>query len=108
MYEELVHTEECQGFTINLYLRPEQYAPDWDFESEEEKAELLRKIDNYDVLWFCAKVTASKNNIELSSDYLGGCCYDNVEQFLTDGYYEDMKHTVIEEALQTIKELQND
>ena len=108
MDEELVHTEECQGFTINLYLRPEYDTPDWDFEREEERTELLRKIENGSVLWFCAKVTADKKGVELSSDYLGGCCYSSVDQFLTGGYYEDMKNTVIEEARQTIKELQND
>ncbi len=108
MDQELVHTEECQGFTIKLYLCPEYDSPDWDFESEEEKAELLRKIDNCDVLWFCAKVTASKHNIELAYDYLGGCCYDSIEQFITDGTYADMKDSVIAEAKQTLKVLQND
>lgn len=92
--------EEVRGkYIIRLELLPEYDMPDWDFESEEERQELLRKIDQGVYLWFCAKVSAWIDGVELASDYLGGCCYDSVAQFVEDsGYYEDMVETVITEA----------
>lgn len=104
-HQELLHTEIQDGFEINLYALPEYDSPDWDFENEEEKAQLLKRIDRGQVLWFCAKVTASKAGVELGSDYLGGCCYDSIEQFTSDGYYADMKATAINEAKAKIQEL---
>lgn len=106
MYQQLVHTEEHEGFEIKLYLVPEDSTPDWDFETEEERRELLEDIDNGNLLWFIAKVTASKADIELSVDYLGGCCYRSVDEFIEEGYYyKDMRGTVIHAAKLKIKEL---
>lgn len=94
------HTEERKGFTITLECLPEREAiPDWEGDSEEDRQELLRRIDNGTMLWFCAKVSAHKNGIELASDYLGGCCYDDVNDFVKNsGYYDAMIETVIDEA----------
>ncbi len=104
---ELAHTELYDGFTINTYTTWEDMQPDWDFESEEDKQEILEKIDNGSLLWFVAKVTASKNGVELAQDYLGGCCYEYVSDFIeeSNGYYADMRSRVIEEAKQTIAKL---
>lgn len=103
---ELRHTEEIEGFTIKLYTTPELEQPDWDFDSEEDKQELLRKIDKGIYEWFGVKVTAEKNGIELASDYIGGCCYKSIEEFIKSGdYYEDMVNTVIREARETIASL---
>ena len=100
-----VHTEQFEGFTITLDLLDEDHSPDWDFENEEDRADTLRKIDNGSLLWFVAKVTASKNGIDLATDYLGGCCYESVAEFLTGGYYEDMRSTVVNDAREAIKGL---
>ena len=95
--------EEREGFTITLECLPEHELPDWDFQSKEEKEKLIYDIDNCNVMWFCAKVSAHKNGILLASDYLGGCCYDDVNDFVKNsGYYEDMVKTVINEAKQAI------
>lgn len=100
------HTEEFEGFTINLELLPEDVQPDWDFESEEDRAETLRKIDAGVWLWFCAKVTASKHGIVLATDYLGACCYESADDFVTGSvYYEDMRRTVVDEARRAITAL---
>jgi hypothetical protein len=102
---ELLHTEEFQGFEINLYALPEYDQPDWDFPSEEEKQELLRKIDNGVYMWFTAKVTASKLGIELGSDYLGACCYESTKQFIEGGYYESMRDEAVNQAKTAITAL---
>lgn len=65
-----------------------------------------RKIDLGELEWFCAKITASKNGIELAEDYLGACCYATYEDFINlDCYYGDMVKTVIEQAKQAIIDL---
>lgn len=105
MYYETIKTETIDGFDIEFAVAPEDQAPDWDFETEEEREELLRKIDNGSLAWFVARVTASKNGIKLASDYLGGCCYESVEGFIADAYYFDMVQNVITEAREAIVKL---
>jgi hypothetical protein len=106
MQYEVVHTEERDGFTVTLSVTPETDAPDWDFETPEDEAETLRKINSGLLLWFVAKATASKHDIELATDYLGGCCYAAVEDFLSPGdYWDDMRATVIAEARSNIAKL---
>ena len=104
---ELAYTEQYDGFTINTYTTWEDMLPDWDFGSEEYKQEVIDKINSGDLLWFVAKVTASKNGVELAQDYLGGCCYEYVSDFINEpnGYYADMRSNVIEEATQIITKL---
>ena len=106
-YWEDVHTEELEGFTITLSITPEEEPPDWEFESEEQRLKLYEDIDNGNLLWFVAKVTASKCGLELYSDYLGGNCYINIKEFINpEDYYGDMVHTCILEAKRKIIELQ--
>ena len=104
MYQELIHTENCDGFDISFYALPEESHPRDSFDDTcHDITEICRKIDNGTFAWFIAKVTASKAGIELASDYLGGCLYESCKQFVTDNdYYADMKARVIEEAKQTI------
>lgn len=102
---ETVHTENFAGFEIALSIAPEDMAPDWDFESEEDREDTLRKIDNGTLLWFVARVTASRKGVALGTDYLGGCCYGSVQEFLQDGYYTDMIDAAVKEARETISEL---
>lgn len=104
MYQELVHEEEYKGLAIKLFLLPEYEYPDWEMTEDEEK-ELNEKMRNGDLLWFCAKVDASIDGRVLATDYLGGCCYESVRDFLNDGYYTDMKETVFENACKEIGNL---
>lgn len=99
---EVVHTEERDGFKITLIFEPEDHEPDWCFQPG-EKTDVLRKIDSGELLWFCAKVTASREGITLGVDYLGDCCYLSVEEFMQpDGYYPDMVNRALEEARATL------
>lgn len=102
---ETVHTENFAGFTIELSISPEDMRPDWDFETPEDEADTLEKINNGDLLWFVARVTASRKGVVLGTDYLGGCCYSSEEEFLRDGYYTDMIDTAVSEARKTLAEL---
>jgi hypothetical protein len=45
--------------------------------------------------WCCVKVTASLGDQE-GVDYLGGCSYKNVDQFIQPGgYWDDMKREAL-------------
>jgi hypothetical protein len=69
-------------------------------------AELVAKIENGTYAWFCAKVTASRNDVELAVDYLGCCCYESYREFIEiGGYYQDMRATVVASAKAKILEL---
>ena len=105
MYWEVAHRETAEGFDIVLATRPEDMLPDWD-ETEEERAETLRKIEDGTWVHFIARVEARKKGITLGTAYLGGCCYDNVQQFVKDSdYYSDMVEEAVNEARTVIAEL---
>jgi len=105
MYQELIHTEEREGFTIKFYACEEDQSLADSFEAE-DVAELEEKVNNGTLMWFCAKVTAEKAGVVLGTDYLGACCYETAMQFVEhNDYYADMVDTVIAEARSTIAEL---
>lgn len=102
-YYETVNESIRDGYEIKLEMTPETDAPDWDFESEADRLEVLRKIDAGVYLWFVARVSAWRDGEELACDYLGGCCYDSVDDFIyNSGYYEDMVATVVQSAQEKV------
>lgn len=103
MYET-IKTEDTQGFHIVFSVRPEDMHPRDSFETEDIE-DICRKIDSGAYVWFIARVEAYRHGVLLATDYLGGCLYDNYQDFLSDGYYEDMVSNVIAEATQTIEKL---
>jgi hypothetical protein len=107
-YYETLHTESRNGFDIVFSVTHEDTHPRELFDdSIDDIDEMCRKIDDGYLAWFVARVQAFKNGVELASDYLGGCLYDNARDFVKEsgGYYEDMIETVITEAKQKIEEL---
>ena len=101
---ELINTETRNGFTIHAYAAPEDTDPNDHFDDNGESAEA---INNGVFEWFMVKVTASKAGVKLAEDYLGGCCYANVADFISepDSYYADMVIGVTDEAKDKIAEL---
>jgi len=99
-----------EGFEIKFEAL-EEYTPIEDMLSFEEcgcdHSSTIRDVKNGKCEYFAARVTASKNGIELSEDYLGGCIYETHEDFYNEknGYFADMTSTVVEEAKETIKTL---
>jgi len=106
-YWEIVHTETRDGFRIELAITPEDKAPDWEFESEEQRQDTSRRIDNGDLLWFVARVIAYRHGVPLGTEYLGGCCYDTVQEFLRDAYYQGMVEEAIADANRMIERLEH-
>lgn len=108
MQHDLRHEETIDGFTIRFYREDEDESPRGQFQNEDgsDDEDTIRKIDNGTYDWFCVKVTASKEGIQLASDYLGGCCYESFEDFLTpDGYAADMRADIIAEAKRVLAQL---
>ncbi len=106
----LVHSETINGFDIAFYALPEDSSPEGMFSSGDDQADkdLIQKIYNGTYTWFIAKVTASKEGIELGTDYLGGCCYTSEQEFCTtyrNDYYMDMVNTAISKANTNIRKL---
>ena len=109
-YSDLQHTEIIDGFTIKFYAEEEpcsikEYYPE---ETPAELQAIYDSLDHYDTVWFLAKVTASKNNIVLATEYLGCCHYDSYEDFYVkhrNDYYIDMVYSVIAEAEKAIVSL---
>jgi hypothetical protein len=117
-YWEEMGRETVEGFEIVFSVSPEDIHPadcfDDSIDLETGKPyfdieEMVRRIDNGSLCWFVARVEAYKKGILLASEYLGGNLYDNPTDFIADsGYYDDMKHTVIEQAKKTIQTLTED
>ena len=108
---EHLGTEQQDGFEIQFSIAPEEMHPAESFDAssfadEDGLEKLIEAIDNGNLYWFVARVQAFKHGILLATDYLGGNCYEDPLDFVSEGgYYDDMKWTVINEANQTIKTL---
>lgn len=103
-----IHSEERDGFKIDFYAVEDFQDVRGQFE-DDDAAEIIAQLEAGDLVQFTAKVTASKNGIELASDYLGGCFYkDEIDFVNNDDYYGDMVRTVIEEAKKAIIDLAKD
>jgi hypothetical protein len=96
------------GFDITFYALVEYNSPiDVDGDDEDTRQQ-CKDIDDGKYVYFCAKITASKHGIELSSDCLGCCIYDWYDDFIEDDYCKDMIDTAIAEAKDMIKRLCED
>ena len=62
-------------------------------------AEINHNIEHGHLDWFMLRVRVMVENIELSSEFLGGCLYENANEVLTDGTAEDL----IDQALTAAK-----
>ena len=106
---ELIDLRERDGFLLELHFTPEDDAPEGHFATGDDAAdaELCASIRCGDLLWFVARVTASRRGVTLGTSYLGGCCYDSADQFI-DNSYDDMADDAIAEARAMLAKLAED
>lgn len=102
------------GITYTLYVeqddmpvRGNAMASGNDAEDREYEDEIIARLNDGDV-WAWAQVTV-KASIEIDGheftgeDYLGGCSYDDVTDFMEHGvYWDDMKAAAREELLKKL------
>lgn len=90
--------KKYKGFDIYFEALPE-YKSLSDMFPDDTPEQLNEIYENNRI--FVAKVTAERAGVELASDYLGGCVYEEVEDFYikyAGDYFADMVETVVEEA----------
>lgn len=102
----LIKSEIIDGFTIKFFALPADDNINDSFEPEDAK-DVIYKINSGEYVHFLAEITASKNGIELASDYLGSCIYNDYLNFwnIKEDYCADMIQTVINEAKENIRKL---
>lgn len=86
---DVVHTEQEGAFAFALAIAPETDAPDWDM-TDEERAQFMQDVEDWQILYFIARVTCAVSGVEMSSEYLGRCAYASVADFIQSEYYKDM------------------
>jgi len=87
-YEELA-VYEREGYEIIVDKTWEDMNPRDCFDYDEDE-ELFRKIENGTLDWFMLRVRVLVEGLELDSEYLGGCLYEDPRECLTDGTAEDL------------------
>ena len=102
-----ISSTEKDGFELKLYFLEEciPLLDTFDYDDKAQEQELIDNVESGEWLYFCAKVTACKEGVELASDYLGACVYEGETDFKASGYYEDMCNIAISEAKEVIKNL---
>ncbi len=91
-------------FLIIVDKTPEDMHPRDSFETD-DVAEICRKIDNGTYDWFMMRVRAFFDGHEMGSAYLGGCCYEDALEIVTDGTAEDFVEQALKEAREAVRSL---
>lgn len=76
--------------------------PGWGFDSI---SDLCEKIDQNLFDWFCLRVRIMCDGVELGSNHLGCCLYEDARDVLTDGTAEDSIDQAMAEAKNRLTDL---
>ena len=87
-YEELA-VYQREGYEIIVDKTWEDIDPRGQFE-DSDLEEIMEKINNCTYDWFMLRVRVLVEGLELDSEYLGGCLYEDAREVLTDGTAEDL------------------
>ena len=99
-FDELARYER-EGFEIIVDKTWEDIHPrDCFDDSVTDIGQLCEQIDTGYYDWFMLRVRCLVDGHELAAEYLGGCCYENARDVLTDGVAEDIIWTAMNEAKQ--------
>ena len=97
-YDELASYER-DGFDIIVDKSYEDMDPKDCFDDEcFNLKEMYADIECGKLDWFMLRVRVMVENIELSSEFLGGCLYKDASEVLTDGTAEDFIDQAMVEA----------
>lgn len=100
-YYDTIAEFEREGYDIIVDKTYEDIDP-WDLLSEcfDSKTELYADIESGKYDWFMLRVRVMVEGLELNSEYLGGCLYEDAREVLSDGTAED----IIDQALSRAKQ----
>ena len=90
---------------FDLFCEEEDLRPDYDDEEAQQWVRnQLRRGNQW--AWFSAHVVASwtaTSGVDYTGEaYLGGCSYRNREDFMQDGYYEDLKERAYDDRVEEL------
>ena len=102
-YDELAQYER-DGFTIIVDKTYEDLDPRGQFDTDDIE-EIIKDIDRGHIEWFMLRVRVLVEGLELSSEYLGGCLYEDPREILTDGTAEDIIDTAMTDAKKQVYRL---
>lgn len=106
MHFEQLHTHTAHSFHVICSIAPEYMDPADSFDSSvDDISEIYRKIDNGFYVWFRVRVEAYMHGVLLGRAYLGGCLYENAQEIITDGTFDDLMGEAISEAGQVLSKL---
>ena len=89
-YEELA-TYEREGYEIIVDKTWEDMDPKDSFDDEcWNMKQMCADIESGKLDWFMLRVRVLVEGLELDSEYLGGCLYEDARECLTDGTAEDL------------------
>ena len=88
MYYEELASYDRNGFLVIVDKRWDDIDPRGCFDTEDAD-EIVAKINDETYDWFLLRVRVLFNGHEVGSHYLGGCCYEDARDVLTDGTAED-------------------
>ena len=104
-YEELA-VYERNGFDVIVDKSYEDLDPKDCFDDEcFDIKEMYSDIESGRLDWFMLRVRVMVENIELSSQFLGGCLYKDAREVLTDGTAEDLIAEALVEAKRDVYRL---
>jgi hypothetical protein len=104
-YDELA-VYERNGFDVIVDKSYEDIHPSDLFDdSEFDIKQLCQDIESGNLDWFMLRVRVMVENIELSSQFLGGCLYKDAREVLTDGTAEDLIAEALVEAKRDVYRL---
>ena len=104
-YDELACYER-EGFDVIVDKSYEDIHPSDLFDdSEYDIKQLCEDIESGNLDWFMLRVRVMVENIELSSEFLGGCLYKDPREVLTDGTAEDLIDMALTEAKRDVYRL---
>ena len=104
-YEELA-VYEREGYEIIVDKTWEDISvADCFDETQFDIAEINHNIEHGNLDWFMLRVRVLVEGLELDSEHLGGCLYEDARQVLTDGTAEDLIAQSLDNAKQQVYRL---
>ena len=104
-YEELA-TYEREGYEIIVDKTWEDISVADTFDDTQfDIAEINHNIEHGNLDWFMLRVRVLVEGLELDSEYLGGCLYEDAREVLTDGTAEDLITQSLANAKQQVYRL---
>lgn len=105
-YYDTLAVYERNGFDVIVDKSYEDLDPKDCFDDTQfDIAEMCHNIERGNLDWFMLRVRVMVENIELSSQFLGGCLYENASEVLTDGTAEDLIAEALVEAKKDVYRL---